>query len=283
MRRYVSAYDYDAETGEQAWRWFVVPGNPELPFEDDSMKRAAETWDPAGKWWVEGGGGTIWDAMAYDPELDLLYVGTGNGTPWNRLHRSPAGGDNLYLASVVALDPNTGEYQWHYQHTPGDNWDFTSTQHIILADLEIEAEMRKILLQAPKNGFFYVIDRTNGGLISAEPFVEVTLATGHDEDGCPIEAEGVRSATDPIDAMRAAGSTSPIAWPATAYRRSTMAGRPQSWLLESRYHQKREVTGSDRRPDGAGYAQLQGQGHREGSGADRGVHSGHCGCSQSRS
>ena len=142
--------------------------------------------------------------MAYDPELNLLYVGTGNGSPWNRNLRSPAGGDNLYLASIVALDPETGAYQWHYQNTPGDSWDYTSTQHIILADLKIDGEDRKVLMQAPKNGFFYVIDRTDGSFISAEPFVKVTWATGYSEDGRPIEAEGARSITEPWETVPSA-------------------------------------------------------------------------------
>ena len=202
VRGYVSAYD--VQTGEMIWRWYSVPGDPSKPFEDPSQEAAAKTWDPAGEWWKAGGGGTIWDAMAYDPELNLLYVGTGNGSPWNRNIRSPAGGDNLYLASVVALDPDTGEYKWHYQHTPGDTWDYTSTQHIILADLEIDGQERKVLMQAPKNGFFYVIDRTNGSFISAEPFVTVTWATGYDENGRPIEAEGARSATKPWETIPSA-------------------------------------------------------------------------------
>lgn len=202
VRGYVSAYD--AATGDQAWRWYVVPSDPAKPFEDASMEAAAKTWDPAGEWWKAGGGGTIWDAMAYDPELNLLYVGTGNGSPWNRNLRSPAGGDNLYLASIVALDPETGAYQWHYQNTPGDTWDYTSTQHIILADLEIGGEERKVLMQAPKNGFFYVIDRTDGSFISAEPFVKVTWATGYDEAGRPIEAEGARSITEPWETVPSA-------------------------------------------------------------------------------
>ena len=202
VRGYVSAYD--AKSGDQAWRWYVVPGDPSKPFEDASMEAAAKTWDPAGEWWKAGGGGTIWDAMAYDPELNLLYVGTGNGSPWNRNLRSPAGGDNLYLASIVALDPATGEYKWHYQNTPGDTWDYTSTQHIILADLEIDGKTRKVLMQAPKNGFFYVIDRTDGSFISAEPFVKTTWATGYDKDGRPIEAEGARSITEPWETVPSA-------------------------------------------------------------------------------
>ena len=191
VRGYITAYD--AETGEQAWRWFSVPGDPSKPYEDISMERAAATWDPAGRYWETGGGGTMWDAMAFDPELNLMYVGTGNGSPWNRHVRSPGGGDNLYLASVVALNPETGAYVWHYQHTPGDNWDYTSTQHIILADLVIDGQLRKVLMQAPKNGFFYVIDRTNGRFISAENFVEVTWAEGYDANGRPLEAPGARA------------------------------------------------------------------------------------------
>ncbi|MEX0339827.1 MAG: PQQ-dependent dehydrogenase, methanol/ethanol family [Arenibacterium sp.] len=202
VRGYVSAYDVDS--GDMAWRFYTVPGDPSKPYENEAMAMAAETWDPAGKYWEVGGGGTVWDAMAYDPELNLLYIGTGNGSPWNRHLRSPAGGDNLFLASIVALDPDTGEYKFHYQNTPGDTWDYTSTQHIILADLEIDGEMRKVMMQAPKNGFFYVIDRTNGEFISAEPFAQVTWATGYDENGRPIEAEGARSKDKPWETIPSA-------------------------------------------------------------------------------
>ena len=136
VRGYVTAYD--AETGNQAWRWFVVPGDPSKPYEDESMAAAAKTWDPAGKYWVNGGGGTVWDSITFDPDLNTVYLGTGNGSPWNRNLRSPAGGDNLYLASIVALNADTGKYLWHYQETPGDNWDYTSTQPMILADITID-------------------------------------------------------------------------------------------------------------------------------------------------
>ena len=190
VRGYVTAYD--VKTGEEAWRWFTVPGNPEEDFENAAMESAVETWDASGKWWEIGGGGTVWDAMAYDPDLNLLYIGVGNGTPWNRDIRSPGGGDNLYLASVVALNPDTGEYVWHYQHTPGESWDYTSTQHIILAELEIDGTERKVLMQAPKNGFFFVIDRETGEFISAENFVFVNWASGYDENGRPIEMVGAR-------------------------------------------------------------------------------------------
>ncbi|WP_291142875.1 PQQ-dependent dehydrogenase, methanol/ethanol family [Hydrogenophaga sp.] len=195
VRGYVTAYD--AKTGAQKWRWFTVPGDPSKPFEDASMERAAKTWDPAGKWWEAGGGGTAWDTMAYDPELNLMYVGTGNGSPWARSKRSPAGGDNLYLASIVALNPDTGQYVWHYQETPGDNWDFTSTQPMILADLSIDGKPRKVILHAPKNGFFFVIDRTNGQFISAKNFVDVNWAKGYDANGRPIETEIARVADRP--------------------------------------------------------------------------------------
>jgi PQQ-dependent dehydrogenase (methanol/ethanol family) len=178
VRGYITAYD--ANTGDQKWRWFTVPGDPAKPYEDASMARAAKTWDPSGKYWEAGGGGTVWDTMAFDPELNLMYIGTGNGSPWARSKRSPKGGDNLYLASIVALDPDTGAYKWHYQETPGDNWDYTSTQPMILADIQVGGKARKVILHAPKNGFFFVIDRTNGQFISAKIFVEVNWASGYE-------------------------------------------------------------------------------------------------------
>jgi PQQ-dependent dehydrogenase (methanol/ethanol family) len=176
VRGYVSAYD--SETGQLSWRFFTVPGDPSQPFEAPILKDAAATWN--GEWWKLGGGGTVWDSMAYDPELNLLYVGTGNGSPWNQKLRSPGGGDNLFLSSIVALRPDTGEYVWHYQTTPGESWDYTATQHIILADLAIDGQPRKVLMQAPKNGFFYVLDRTNGKLVSAQPYATINWAKGVD-------------------------------------------------------------------------------------------------------
>lgn len=199
VRGYLTAYD--AETGEQKWRWFSVPGDPSRPFEDESMRRAAKTWDPSGKWWEAGGGGTMWDTMAFDPELNTMYVGTGNGSPWAHKKRSPKGGDNLYLASVVALDPDTGKYKWHYQETPGDNWDYTSTQPMILADIRIDGKLRKVILHAPKNGFFFVIDRTNGKFISARNFVPVNWASGYDKNGRPMEIAAARDGSKPYDAI----------------------------------------------------------------------------------
>jgi PQQ-dependent dehydrogenase (methanol/ethanol family) len=189
VRGYVSAYD--AVTGAMDWRFYTVPGNPAEGFESAAMERAAATWN--GEWWQYGGGGTVWDSMAYDPELDLLYIGVGNGSPWNQQIRSPGGGDNLFLSSIVALDPDTGEYVWHYQTTPGETWDYTATQHMILADLDFDGVTRKVILQAPKNGFFYVLDRETGELISANPYVQTTWATHVDpETGRPVEVEGAR-------------------------------------------------------------------------------------------
>ena len=152
---------------------------------------AAKTWN--GEYWAAGGGGTAWDSMAYDPELDLLYVGVGNGSPWNQSIRSPGGGDNLFLSSIVAVRPATGEYVWHYQTTPGETWDYTATQHMILAELNIDGIERKVIMQAPKNGFFYVIDRETGEFISADNFVPVTWATHIDQEtGRPVETKEAR-------------------------------------------------------------------------------------------
>ena len=185
-RGYVSAYD--ADSGQLAWRFWTVPGNPDDPIEHPALEAALPTW--TGEWWEVGGGGTVWDALTYDPELDLLYVGTGNGAPWSRALRSPGGGDNLYLSSILALDPDTGDLIWHYQTTPGDNWDYTATQHIMLADLEIEGERRQVLMQAPKNGFFYVLDRKTGELLSAQAYARVTWASHVDmTTGRPVEIE----------------------------------------------------------------------------------------------
>jgi quinohemoprotein ethanol dehydrogenase len=212
VRGFVAAYDVD--TGKEAWRFWTVPGDPSLPFENEAMRKAADTW--TGAWWKYGGGGTPWDGMAYDPELDLLYIGTGNGSPWPRLLRSPRGGDNLYLCSILALRPDTGEYVWHYQQTPADNWDYASTQPIVLADLTIEGQTRKVLMQAPKNGFFYVIDRATGALISAEPFTKVTWATGIDrETGRPIETP--EASYGPEGQRLSPGSDGAHSWHAMAF------------------------------------------------------------------
>ncbi|AKH42190.1 PQQ-dependent dehydrogenase (methanol/ethanol family) [Altererythrobacter atlanticus] len=200
VRGYISAYD--ANSGELAWRFYTVPGNP-ADGPDGAASDAAfaefagKSWN--GKYWEMGGGGTVWDSIVYDPEFDQLLVGVGNGAPWNHRARSAGKGDNLFLSSILALDPDTGAYKWHYQVNPAESWDFTATQQITLADLEIGGETRKVLMQAPKNGFFYVIDRSNGKLISAEPYApqnwaeRIDLATGR-----PVEKPGIRYEDEPF-------------------------------------------------------------------------------------
>jgi quinohemoprotein ethanol dehydrogenase len=189
VRGYVSAYD--SETGKLAWRFYTVPGDPAKPFESPLLEKAAKTW--SGDWWKLGGGGTVWNAMAYDPELDQLYIGTGNGAPWSQKFRSPKGGDNLFTCSIIALKMETGDYIWHYQEDPADVWDFDSAEDIILADLVIDGRARKVLMQAPKNGIFYVLDRTSGELISAKSYTFVNWASGVDlKTGRPVETRVAR-------------------------------------------------------------------------------------------
>ena len=216
VRGYVTAYY--VKDGTQAWRFYTVPGNPKDGFESKAMEIAAETW--TGEWWKWGGGGTAWDSFVYDPMLNLVYLGVGNGSPWNQKLRSPGGGDNLFLASIVAVDADSGEYVWHYQTAPGDTWDYTATQHMILADLDWKGSLRKVIMQAPKNGFFYVLDRETGELLSAEPYSATTWATHVDmETGRPVETETARvfdgkNVTVPSNA----GAHN---WPAMSYNRET--------------------------------------------------------------
>jgi quinohemoprotein ethanol dehydrogenase len=215
-RGYVTAYD--TETGKQAWRFHIVPGNPADGFESEAMEMAAKTW--TGEWWKHGGGGNVWHGITYDPELDQLYIGTGNGSPWNRKIRSPQGGDNLFLCSVVALNPDNGKYIWHYQTTPGESWDYNSNMDIVLTDLKIAGKDVKAILHAPKNGFFYVIDRKTGKLISADPFVETSWASRIDlNTGRPVEIEGARYDVKP--AYITPGPWGGHSWHAMSYNPNT--------------------------------------------------------------
>ncbi len=189
IRGYVTAYD--ARTGLRLWRFHTVPGNPADGFENDAMKMAAQTWK--GEWWKYGGGGTVWHSITYDAKYRRIYLGTGNGQPWNRRIRSQGLGDNLFLCSVVALDADTGKYVWHYQTVPGESWDFNSSMDIELAELKIGGVRRDVILHAPKNGFFYVLDRANGKLLSAEKIGKVTWAQAVDPaTGRPIENPNIR-------------------------------------------------------------------------------------------
>jgi alcohol dehydrogenase (cytochrome c)/quinohemoprotein ethanol dehydrogenase len=216
VRGYLSAYD--AASGALRWRFYTVPGNPADGFETPELERAAKTW--SGEWWKYGGGGTVWDSMAYDPELDLLYIGVGNGSPWNHRIRSNGKGDNLFLSSVVALRPETGKYVWHFQSTPAETWDYTATQHIVLADLDLDGKTRKVLMQAPKNGFFYVVDRTNGAFIHAKNYVNVTWTSGLDrETGRPQAIAEARYEREP--AMVAPGPVGAHNWYPMSYSEQT--------------------------------------------------------------
>ena len=217
VRGYVTAYD--AQTGAQVWRFYLVPGDPAKGFESAAMEKAAKTW--TGEWWKLGGGGTAWDSIIYDPGLNLVYIGAGNGTPWNQAIRSPDGGDNLFLSSIVAVNADTGEYVWHYQETPGETWDFTATQPLMLADLEIGGTKRHVILHAPKNGFFYVLDAKTGEFISGDKYATVTWATGIDpETQRPIENPEARY-SGPVPAVMMPGPGGAHSWQPMSYNPNT--------------------------------------------------------------
>jgi quinohemoprotein ethanol dehydrogenase len=216
VRGYTSAYD--AESGKLLWRTYHVPGDPSKPSESKAMEAAGKTWNPKSEWWKIGGGGADWDSYSYDPDADLVYVGTGQGTPWN--HEFRGGGDNLYICSVLALRGATGELVWYYQNTPNDAWDYDATQPMILVDLTIGGRLRKVLMQSPKNGFFYVLDRLTGELISAEPITNVTWASGIDKKtGRPIETKTARYGTQPV--MISPGPAGAANWHAPSWNPGT--------------------------------------------------------------
>src|SRR5580700_2330541 len=215
---------YDAETGRQAWKFYTVPGDPAKGFESAAMRKAAATWD--GDWWKLGGGGAVWDGISYDPDSELLYVGTGNAEPWPEALRTKdvsTGHDNLYAASIVAVHVDTGELKWHYQMVPGDEWDYDSVQQMILADLNVNGKPRKVIMQANKNGFFYVLDRLTGEFISGQPFSRVTWAKGIDQKtGRPIINTEVKYGKDPTPVSPGGGG--PHSW-------SPMSYNPQTGLV----------------------------------------------------
>jgi PQQ-dependent dehydrogenase (methanol/ethanol family) len=194
VRGWIAAFD--AETGKQVWRFFNVPGDPSKPPENEAMKKAAATW--SGDFWKVGGGASVWDATIYDPVTDLLIYGTGNGSPWNQAPRDPKGGDNLYVASIIALKPDTGEYVWHYQTTPGDTWDYDAVSPMMTVDLNIDGKPQHVLIQPNKNGFLYVLNVADGKLLSADAFTEVNWATGVDmKTGRPNVVAAARYRKEP--------------------------------------------------------------------------------------
>jgi len=196
VRGYITAYD--ARTGAKVWRFYTTPnptGADDGEASDSALKdHAAPTW-PGEGWKLTGGGGTVWDATIYDPDLNLVYFGVGNGTPWSPAARSDGKSDNLFLSSIVAVNADTGAYVWHYQVTPNDSWDFDADQPLMLADLALNGASRRVVMQASKNGFFYVIDAKDGKFISAKPYAAVTWATGIDANGRPVEATGAHYET----------------------------------------------------------------------------------------
>ncbi|HEY0961685.1 MAG TPA: PQQ-dependent dehydrogenase, methanol/ethanol family [Pseudomonadales bacterium] len=192
---------FDAETGEEAWRFWTVPDDPAKGYEGQPhLAEAAKTWPADIEYWKYGGGGTVWDAGVYDPVTDLLYFGTGNGTPWNREMRDPDDGDNLFVASIIAVDPDTGEYVWHYQETPGDSWDYDAVSPMMTADIDFNGVSRHVILHPSKNGMMYVLDAATGELISGDAFTGVTWNSGIDmATGRPIEVPGARYETEPFN------------------------------------------------------------------------------------
>ncbi|MCB1677183.1 MAG: PQQ-dependent dehydrogenase, methanol/ethanol family [Halioglobus sp.] len=232
VRGYITAYE--ADTGKQAWRFFTVPGDPAAGDETDTITMIRKTWY-GDQYWKQGGGGTVWDSMAYDPELDLLYIGVGNASYWNYKLRSEAKGDNLFVSSIVALRPATGEYVWHYQTTPGDAWDYTATQHIIVTTLPIDGKPRRVVMQAPKNGFFYVLDAATGKFISAGKYGVVTWAKGIDPaTGRPIvDTEAADYWTDSEPKTVFPGSQGAHNWPPMSYSPKTgLVYIPQQVTME---------------------------------------------------
>jgi PQQ-dependent dehydrogenase (methanol/ethanol family) len=207
---------YDVETGKRAWRFYTVPGDPSKPFEQPELADWAKTW--SGEWWKIGGGGPVWNGMAYDPDSDILYVGTGQPGPWTEVSRGK--GDNLCTDCIIAVRGATGKYIWHYQTTPGDDWDFDSIADIMLADLNIDGRQRHVVMHAPKNGFFYVLDSRTGELLSADPWVTVNWASGVDlKTGRPRVNPEARYGTDAVSITPGPGGGH--VWPPWSFNPAT--------------------------------------------------------------
>ncbi|HET9216958.1 MAG TPA: PQQ-dependent dehydrogenase, methanol/ethanol family [Terriglobia bacterium] len=239
----------DAQTGQFLWRFYTVPGDPSQPYESEALRRAAKTW--GGEFYKEGGGGAVWDGLAYDPEANLVYVGTGNAQPWVQKFRGTQNVDNLYTCSILAVDLTTGQLKWYYQATPNDNWDFDNVQQLMLLDLNINGRMRKVLTQASKNGFFYVLDRVTGEFISAEPFVKVSWALSIGKDGRPVVNPAAYYDQDPISIYPTGGG---------GHNWSPMSFNPATGLvyIPSSYQSFPYQAQATFRPGSTGYVRPQG-------------------------
>jgi quinohemoprotein ethanol dehydrogenase len=210
---------YDAKTGKRVWRFYTVPGDPSKPFENEAMRRASKTW--SGEFWKMGGGGPVWDGTSYDAEADLVYVATGNGAPWPEELRQSKGMDNLYINSILAVEGKTGQLKWYFQTVPGDWWDYDGVQQMTLADITIDGKKRKVLMQATKGGFFYVLDRTTGEFISGDAFAAVTWARGLDpKTGRPLVNSEAYYGSGPVTLM-----------PSTAHNWAAMSFNPTTGLV----------------------------------------------------
>ena len=219
VRGFVDAFD--ASTGQKAWRFYTVPGDPKKPFENEAMRKAAATW--SGEWYKMGGGATVWDGMAYDPQANLVYFGTGNGGPWPEVLRGSQGKDNLYVCSIIAVNPDNGEMKWYYQAVPGDSWDYDSVQQLTLADITIAGRARRVIMQANKNGYFYVIDRITGEFISASPFAPLNWSEAMDKKtGRPFIHPRAFYGSDPVTIFPG---------PLGAHNWSPMSFNPQTGLV----------------------------------------------------
>jgi quinohemoprotein ethanol dehydrogenase len=240
----------DAQTGQFLWRFYTVPGDPSQPYESEALRRAAKTW--GGDFYKNGGGGAVWDGFAYDPETNLVYVGTGNAEPWVQKFRGAQGLDNLYTCSILAVDLTTGQLKWHYQAVPNDNWDFDNVQHLMLLDLNINGRMRKVITQAAKDGFFYVLDRATGQFISAEPFVKVSWALSMGKDGRPVVNPAAYYDQEPISIYPTGGG---------AHNWSPMSYNPNTGLvyIPSSYSSFPYQAAAQFRPGSTGYVRPQGQ------------------------
>jgi quinohemoprotein ethanol dehydrogenase len=240
----------DAQTGQFLWRFYTVPGDPSQPYESEALRRAAKTW--GGDFYKNGGGGAVWDGFAYDPETNLVYVGTGNAEPWVQKFRGAQGLDNLYTCSILAVDLNTGQLKWHYQAVPNDNWDFDNVQQLMLLDLNINGRMRKVITQAPKDGFFYVLDRATGEFISAEPFVKVSWALSMGKDGRPVVNPAAYYDQEGISIYPTGGG---------AHNWSPMSYNPNTGLvyIPSSYSSFPYQAAAQFRPGSTGYVRPQGQ------------------------